>query len=145
MGCLLWGLSTKIDRVITTTHYTYIYIYTTPHFHDPPCCLGCQSRAPWQPCIDLDDAVLEGLWMQCILNVTLADDAEVPDHLDGRLSQHVVLLVGQSLTGSYDNGISWKYRTGPRFTKGFSIAIQIQLCCRGMCKIFLWSDGQQQN
>ena len=34
----------------------------------------------------------------------------------------------------------------PRFANSFSIAIRIrQLCCRGMCKYLLRSDGQRQN
>ena len=61
-----------------------------------------------------------------------------------------------------DSIIQVKCGPRPRFTNGFSIAIQIrwkfrftltsiliqwlpQLCCRGMCKKLLWSDRQQWN
>lgn len=44
--------------------------------------------------------------MQGVLNVALSHDAEVAHHFDGRLSQHVVLLVGQSLAGSHDDGVT---------------------------------------
>ena len=41
-----------------------------------------------------------------ILDVTLSDHAKMADGLDGHGAQHVVLCVGESLRGSYDNGLS---------------------------------------
>ena len=41
----------------------------------------------------LDDAVLSGRWVQCILDIALPDDAQVPDNIDGRGPEHVVVGV----------------------------------------------------
>ncbi|ROV99906.1 hypothetical protein VMCG_06224 [Cytospora schulzeri] len=46
------------------------------------------------------------IWLQGILDVALADDAQVANNLDGCGTEHVVLLVTQSLTGRNDNGVS---------------------------------------
>ena len=49
---------------------------------------------------------LFGLWIEGILYVTFAHDPQVSDDLDGGRPQHVVLYVGQGLTGSHHNGLS---------------------------------------
>ena len=41
--------------------------------------------------------------MEGILDVALSHDAEVTDYLQRRLSQHVVLLVGEGPAGGHDN------------------------------------------
>lgn len=52
---------------------------------------------------DLNDAVVEGVGVQCVLDVTLSHHPQVSHHLDGSFSQHVVLSVAQSLRwGQYD-------------------------------------------
>ena len=55
---------------------------------------GCQSRAPGEPGVDLDDAVLQRGGVEGVLDVALADNAKVTDHFNGRFTEHVVLLVG---------------------------------------------------
>lgn len=46
------------------------------------------------------------LWVQSILDVTLSHNAEVPDDFDGRIPQHVVFVVVESLTWRHHNGLS---------------------------------------
>ena len=48
--------------------------------------LGGQGRAAREPGVDLDDAVLLRMRVEGVLDVALADDAEVPDDLDGDAS-----------------------------------------------------------
>lgn len=44
--------------------------------------------------------------MQSVLDVALADNAEVSNHFDGRLPEHVVLLVGQCLARGHHYGVT---------------------------------------
>jgi hypothetical protein len=55
---------------------------------------------------NLDDAVLAGDWIEGVLNVTLADDTEMTDDVDGRGPEHVVVLVRESLRRSDDDRVS---------------------------------------
>lgn len=45
------------------------------------------------------------LGVEGVLDVALAHDAEVSDDFDGRVPQHVVLAVVESLTGRHDDGL----------------------------------------
>ena len=56
--------------------------------------LAGQCRAPGQPGVYFDDVVLLGLGVQGVLDVALADDAQVADDLDGARPEHVVFSVG---------------------------------------------------
>lgn len=66
-----------------------------------PSGFGCQGGASGEPGVDLDDAVFQGGRVQGVLDVALAHDAEVSNHFDGRLPQHVILLVGERLAGGH--------------------------------------------
>ncbi|TNN53470.1 hypothetical protein EYF80_036312 [Liparis tanakae] len=46
------------------------------------------------------------LGVESVLDVALSHDAEVPDDFDGRVPQHVVLVVVQRLTGRHHDGFS---------------------------------------
>lgn len=56
----------------------------------------CVPR-PTQPSIDLDNAVFPRRRIERVLNVTLADDSEMPNNFERSGSQHVVFIVRQSL------------------------------------------------
>jgi len=71
--------------------------YTEPQFDtivDLPSCLRGESGASAKPSINLNDTIVQRDGVQRILNITLAHNAEVTYDLNGRLSQHVVLLIG---------------------------------------------------
>ena len=44
--------------------------------------------------------------MKRILNVALSDDAKMTDHLNGGITEHMVLLIGQGLRGGHDNAVT---------------------------------------
>jgi hypothetical protein len=56
--------------------------------------------------VHFNDTVVLGIWVKCVLHVTLSNDSNVSDDLDGRRSKHVVLVVGEGLGGCNDDGIS---------------------------------------
>lgn len=47
-----------------------------------------------------------GLRVEGVLDVALAHDAQVADDLDGRVAQHVVLMVVKCLAGRHHDGFS---------------------------------------
>mmetsp|Transcript_26885 Transcript_26885/g.61267 ORF Transcript_26885/g.61267 Transcript_26885/m.61267 type:complete len:685 (+) Transcript_26885:1043-3097(+) len=65
-----------------------------------------QGTAARQPGIDLDDAELLTLRVDCVLDVALPDDAKVPHHLQRALTQAEVLGVGECLRGGDDDGVT---------------------------------------
>lgn len=67
---------------------------------------GSQSGASGEPGVNLNDAVLQGLRVQGILDVAFAYNAKVTDHFDGGLPEHVILLVGQRLAGCHYYGVT---------------------------------------
>ena len=68
--------------------------------------LAGQSRRTAQACVHLDDSIIFGVGIEGILNVTLTNDADVADNLDGQCTQLVVLTVRQGLTGSYHDRLA---------------------------------------
>ena len=62
-----------------------------------------QCRRTAQTGIHLDDAIVLAVGVEGILHVTLTDDADVTDNLDGQCAQLVILRVGQRLArGHHD-------------------------------------------
>lgn len=55
------------------------------------------SRLGGAPRVDFDDEVIIRVRVQRILDVALADNAEVPDDFHGRVAQHVVVVVVERL------------------------------------------------
>lgn len=51
-------------------------------------------------------AYLLWLWVESVLYVAFPDNPQVSDDLDGSGPQHVVLDVGQRLTGSHHYGLT---------------------------------------
>ena len=60
--------------------------------------LGSQSRRTRKTSVDLDDTVVKSIGLQSVLDIALANDAQVTDDLNGSSTEHVVLLIRQSLT-----------------------------------------------
>lgn len=58
------------------------------------------------PCINLDHAIFPRLGIEGILDITLPNDTEMPNHLDRSAPQHVVLVVIESLTGGDDDRVA---------------------------------------
>jgi hypothetical protein len=54
----------------------------------------------------LDDAVLARDRVKCILNITLADDAEMTDDVHCGCAEHVIVLVRERLRWSYDDRVA---------------------------------------
>ncbi|KAH3688090.1 hypothetical protein WICPIJ_000932 [Wickerhamomyces pijperi] len=68
--------------------------------------LRSQSRGSGQTGIHLDDSVVQPVRLQGVLDVTLTNDTQMSDDLDGSGTQHVVLLVRESLRRSNDDRIT---------------------------------------
>lgn len=68
--------------------------------------LGGEGGGAGETGVDLDDAVVEAVGLEGVLDVALADDAEMADDFDGGGSEHVVLLVAEGLAGGDDNGVT---------------------------------------
>jgi len=68
--------------------------------------LGGQSRRTRETSVDLNNTVVEAIGLQSVLDVTLANDAQVADNLDGSGTEHMVLLIRQSLTRSNDDTVT---------------------------------------
>ena len=60
--------------------------------------LGSQSRRTRKTSVDLDDTVVKSIGLQSVLDIALANDAQVTDNLNSSSAEHVVLLIRQSLT-----------------------------------------------
>jgi hypothetical protein len=58
------------------------------------------------PGIDLYDAIFPGGWVECILDVALANNAKVTNHFDSSASEHVVFVVGEGLGRCNDDGVT---------------------------------------
>mmetsp|Transcript_23845 Transcript_23845/g.35223 ORF Transcript_23845/g.35223 Transcript_23845/m.35223 type:complete len:228 (+) Transcript_23845:915-1598(+) len=67
---------------------------------------GSQRGGSTQTRIDLNNGVLERRRMQRVLNVALPDDTQVTNDPNGRLPQHVVLLVTQRLGRCHDHTVA---------------------------------------
>ncbi|KAI3491680.1 hypothetical protein L1887_43992 [Cichorium endivia] len=68
--------------------------------------LGGERRRARQTRIHLDHAVLAAVRAEGVLDVALADDAEVADDLEGGGAQHVVVVVRHGLGGSDDDRVA---------------------------------------
>mmetsp|Transcript_71718 Transcript_71718/g.154842 ORF Transcript_71718/g.154842 Transcript_71718/m.154842 type:complete len:1117 (-) Transcript_71718:111-3461(-) len=68
--------------------------------------LGREGTAAGQPGVHLDDAELLAVRVHRVLDVTLADDADVAHDLLGALAQPEVLRVGERLRGRDDDGVA---------------------------------------
>jgi hypothetical protein len=62
--------------------------------------LGGQSRRTRETSIHLNDTVVKAIGLERVLDIALANDTQVTDDLNGSGTEHVVLLVRQSLGGS---------------------------------------------
>mmetsp|Transcript_29981 Transcript_29981/g.86251 ORF Transcript_29981/g.86251 Transcript_29981/m.86251 type:complete len:481 (+) Transcript_29981:1945-3387(+) len=68
--------------------------------------LRSQGTASGQPGVHLDDPELLAVGVHGVLDVALADNAQMPHHLERALAQPEVLLVGQCLRRRDDDGIA---------------------------------------
>lgn len=68
--------------------------------------LGSKSRRTRETGVDLDDSVVESVWLQSVLDVTLTNNTEMANNLDSGGTEHVVLLVAQGLGRRNDNGVT---------------------------------------
>ena len=68
--------------------------------------LGGQGRGTADPGVHLDDGVLEAVGVERQLHVAAAHDAKMRDNVQGRLTQHLELLVRQGLGGGHHNGVA---------------------------------------
>ena len=66
---------------------------------------GQRARAR-QPRVDLDHPVLEAVGVERVLDVALADDAEMPDRSNRDRAEQLVLLVVQGLRGRDDDRLA---------------------------------------
>ena len=69
-------------------------------------CLGGQGRGAAEPRIDLDHPVVLAVGAESVLDVALADNAEMPDNVDGGLPQEMVFVVGEGLRRSDDDALA---------------------------------------
>lgn len=68
--------------------------------------LGGEGRRTRETRVDLDDAVLLRMRVERVLDVAFTDNAEVPDDVDSRRAEHVVVRVGQGLRRRDDDRVS---------------------------------------
>ena len=68
--------------------------------------LGGQRRGPRHPRVDLDDVVVERGGVQGELDIAPTLDTQCVDDGDRRVTQHLVLDVGEGLGGSEDDGVA---------------------------------------
>mmetsp|Transcript_12244 Transcript_12244/g.26463 ORF Transcript_12244/g.26463 Transcript_12244/m.26463 type:complete len:392 (+) Transcript_12244:464-1639(+) len=68
--------------------------------------LGGERRGAREARVHLDNAVVLRVGVERVLDVALADDAQVADHLDGGRAEHVVLLVGERLRRRDDDRVA---------------------------------------
>ena len=68
--------------------------------------LARQRRRAAQARVDLDDAVLLRVRVERVLDVALADYAQVPDDVDGRRAEHVVVGVVERLRRRNDDRVA---------------------------------------
>ena len=66
------------------------------------CSLGGECRRTAETGIDLDDAVIIGLGIECILDIALAHDSEVTDAADGDFLKHLDLIFLERTGRSHD-------------------------------------------
>ena len=67
--------------------------------------LGSQGGGTGHAGVDLDEIVLKRCGIQGKLDVAAALDLQRPDHPEGAVPEHMVLLVGESLGGTDHDGI----------------------------------------
>ncbi len=72
-----------------------------------PCGFGRQRWASGEAGIHLNDTVLQRGRMQGILDIALSHNAQMTHYFNSGLSQHVVLLIGQSLAGCNHDGVTF--------------------------------------
>ena len=65
-----------------------------------------ERRTARQPRVHFDDAVLQGGWVKSVLDVALPNDAQMPDDVNGRGAEHVVLFVAEGLRRGDDDGVA---------------------------------------
>ena len=68
--------------------------------------LGGKGRRTGDTGIDFDQIVLERPGIQRKLHVAASLDLQSPDHLEGTVAEHVILLVGQGLRGADDDRVT---------------------------------------
>eukprot|EP00158_Paraphelidium_tribonemae_P009904 Partr_v1_DN28995_c0_g1_i1_m25773 len=69
-------------------------------------CLTSQRRTSRKTSIDFDDAIFFRVRIQSVLDIAFAYDTQVPDHVDGGGSQHIVILIRQRLRRGNNYGIT---------------------------------------
>ena len=73
------------------------------------CSLGSQCGGTADTGIYLDHAIFKAFRMQGILDVAAAGNVQLADDIQGRGTQHLVLLIAQGLGGSYDDTVAGVY------------------------------------
>ena len=68
--------------------------------------LARQGARARQAGVDLDHPVVGAVGVEGVLDVALADDAEVPDDVDGHGAEELHLLVVERLGGRHDDGLA---------------------------------------
>ena len=68
--------------------------------------LGGKGRGARHAGIHFDQIILERLWIQRKLHIAAALNLQCPDHSEGTVAEHVVLLVGQGLRGTDDDRVT---------------------------------------
>ena len=92
------------------------------------CGLRSQSRRARQTGVHLDDAIVLRLRVEGILHVTLADDTDVTDNLDGQRTQLMVFRVCQRLRRSDDNRLTGMDAQGVEVlhvTDGYTVVVAV--------------------
>ena len=67
---------------------------------------GCQCRRTAQTRIDFNHAIILAHWVEGVLNITFAHDADVTDYLDRERTQFVILAVGKRLRRGYNDRLA---------------------------------------
>mmetsp|Transcript_8149 Transcript_8149/g.18901 ORF Transcript_8149/g.18901 Transcript_8149/m.18901 type:complete len:259 (-) Transcript_8149:1998-2774(-) len=68
--------------------------------------LGGERRRARETRVHLDDAVVLGVLVEGVLDVALADHAQMPHHLDSGVAKHVVVVVVQRLRGRHHDRLA---------------------------------------
>ena len=68
-------------------------------------CFARQGAGPRKSCVNFDDAIVQGVWIERILNIAFADDSEVAYGPDCYGPQHLIFRIVQRLGRSDNYGV----------------------------------------